>query len=138
VTAFFQRLSAVAPWATLALLLAMFAFVHGRLTLGSGVDVALPDAEASDAVAPAALVALALPAGDGGLLVFFDDARYSLDDDSGVQAFASRLSERAAADESGRLALLADKRVSAGDLMKLMGVARRCGIRNVQILEKRD
>ncbi|MCQ2388822.1 MAG: biopolymer transporter ExbD [Kiritimatiellae bacterium] len=137
-TAFFQRFAAAAPWLTLALLLAMFAFVHGRLALGSGVEVALPEAGTADAVAPASLVALALPAGDGSVLVFFDDARYSLGDAAGVQSFTRRLAERAAADESGRLALLADKRISAGDLMRLMDVARRCGVRHVQILEKGD
>ncbi len=142
--AFFQRFAAAAPWITLALLLAMFAFAHGRLALAPGVSIDLPSAAAADDFDPGASVALAMPArnaGDAsgeGLLVFFDDARYRMSDPVSAAAFARRLEAKAETTGSGRLTLLADRRLSVGDLTGLLDLARRSGVRSVQIVERRD
>ena len=50
----------------------------------------------------------------------------------------SRLSARASDARSGTLLLLADRRVPAGDLMKLMALARKAGLKHVQVAERRE
>lgn len=131
-----------APWIALALLLVEFAFVEGRLVAAPGLVLDLPAPVCGEAATPglAAIVVPVVREGAAGreTLVFFDDARYSLSDAAAVDAFRARLAARAQADRSGALLLLADGRVAAGDLMRLMGLARDAGVARVQIGERRE
>ena len=135
-------LTAAAPWVTLALLVATFALVEGRLAAASGVVFDLPKSAGGEAVAPG-LAAGVMPVVREGVagretIVFFDDARYSLADETSREAFRERLGERAAADTKGTLLLLADVRVPSGDLMKLAALAREAGVVHVEIAERRE
>lgn len=135
-------LTAAAPWITLALLLATFALVQGRLAAASGVVFDLPERAGDEAVVPG-MAAVVMPVVREGVagsetIVFFDDARYSFSDEASREALRERLGERAAADKSGELLVLADVRVPSGDLMRLAGLAREAGVVRVQIAERRE
>ena len=45
---------------------------------------------------------------------------------------------RQAASPDATMLVLADRRVSAGELMRLVGIARESGVRRVQIAERRE
>lgn len=137
-----KPLVAAAPWITLALILAMFALIGGRLVAAPGVLFDLPESVGRQ-TAPVGLAALVLPVAHGegiaaDTLVFFDDARYSLSDEMAVNALREQIDRRVREDASDTLLLLADKRVHAGDLMRIVGLARESGVRQVQIAEKRE
>jgi biopolymer transport protein ExbD len=134
-----KPLFAAVPWITLTLLLALFAFIGDRLPQVPGLVCDLPQHVAGQAVATG-LAALVLPGAKAGdeTLVFFDDARYSLSDDSSVSALKERLGARSLAEPSSTFLLLADKRVPAGDVLKLVGIARESGLSRVQIAERRE
>ncbi len=138
-----RPLLAAIPWITLCLLLALFALVDGRIAAAPGVSFELPDTFGPEAEQPG-LVAFAMPmqrqdvASGESTLVFFDDSRYMLADDSSEEALRSRLAECAAADSSGVLLLIADRRVQSGALMRIAGIARDAGVVHMQIAEKKE
>ena len=134
-----KPLFAAVPWVTLTLLLALFAFIGDRLPQVPGLVCDLPARVAGQAEATG-LAALVLPASGAGdeTLVFFDDARYSLSDKMSVDVLRDRLSVRAGAEPSRTFLLLADRRVPAGDIMRLVDLARGSGLTRVQIAERRE
>lgn len=127
---------AAVPWITVLLLVLMLHMVGGTLASSEGVLFDLPDAAGSDEGERASLVALVMPM-PHETLVFFDDGRYSLGDETSASLFGEHLSERAGRTEDKTLLVLADKRVAAGDLMKLSGIAKRSGVRRALFAEKR-
>ena len=139
-----KPLFAAVPWITLALLLVMFGIIGGTFTSAPGVVFDLPSPVGRQAAAPDATM-LVLPSANvveghaGGTLAFFDDARYVLDDLQSVALLREHLLAHVQ-DGTARatLLVLADRRVSAGELMKLVGIARESGIRQVQIAEERQ
>ena len=133
-----KPLFAAVPWITLTLLLALFAFIGDRLPQVPGIMCDLPQPVAGQAQATG-LAALVLPGASAGeeTLVFFDDARYSLSDESSVSTLKERLGARSLAEPSNTFLLLADRRVPAGDIMRLVGIARESGLSRVQIAERR-
>ncbi len=138
-----QPITVAAPWIMLALLLVEFSLIEGRLTASPGVIFNLPPPVCGETVAMPGLAAIVVPVAREGsdgreTLVFFDDARYSLSDESSVEALRARLSTRVQADASGTLLLLIDARVSSGDVMRLAGLAREAGVTHVQIGERRE
>ena len=125
---------AAAPWLTLILLLIMLHFTSGTLTSAKGVLFDLPapglsEGEATD------LVALAMMRSHE-TIVFFDDARYMLDDPASVRTFGDHLAQRISQRGQNTLLVLADRRVPGGTLMDLAAVARRSGARRVLFAEK--
>ena len=137
-----KPLTVAAPWIALALLFVEFTLIEGRLVAAPGLVLNLPAPVCGEAATPglAAIVVPVLREGVAGreTLVFFDDARYTLSDDASVDAFRERLAARAQADARGTLLLLADGRVTAGDLMRLMTLAREAGVAHVQVGERRE
>ena len=137
-----RPLSASAPWLSLALLVAIFGIVSRETTMSRGTVFDLPASAATDADDPG-LTAFVMPvprdAGGGEeTLVFFDDARFTPADSVSAANLQSRISARASDAHSGNLLVIADRRVPAGDLMKLMALARKAGLRHVQIAERRE
>ena len=140
--AWMRPFAASAPWLTLAILLALASLTSGRLAIAPGIVFDLPSSAAQDAEV-AKLVALVLPlaresGGGEETFVFFDDARFAISDPSSADSFRRSLEERIASDRSGTLQILADRRVSSGDIMGITALARAAGVRRVQIAEKRD
>ena len=137
-----KPLFAAVPWITLVLLLAMFSFLGDRLTAAPGVVFDLP-APVGRQTAAADMTMLALPSANvgesGGTLVFFDDARYVLDDPQSVALLREQLlSHVQEGSARATLLVLADRRVTSGDLLRLVGIARAAGVKHVQIAERRE
>ncbi|MBR6732823.1 MAG: hypothetical protein IKL96_00330 [Kiritimatiellae bacterium] len=134
--------TAAAPWISLALLMATFALADGRLTSSPGTVFGLPAPAAREGTEPG-LAAIMMPVAREGAagretMVFFDDARYSLDDDASREALRERIGARAAADATGTMLVLADARVPAGDMILFAGLAREAGVVYVEIAERRE
>ena len=134
--AWLRPLAAAVPWITVGFLLLMLHMVGGALSSARGVLFDLPDASGLEEGEPASLVALVLPM-PHETLVFFDDARYTTGDDVSSAAFGDHLADRVGKVERKTLLVLADRRVSTGELMKIAGIARRSGVERVLMAEKR-
>ena len=133
---------AAAPWITLVLLLVMFGLLGDTLTAAPGVVFDLPAPVGRQAVVPDATM-LVIPSSNAGAssgtLAFFDDARYVLGDPQSVALLREQLLTHVQNGSArATLLVLADRRVPAGELMKLVGIARESGVRYVQIAERRE
>ena len=128
---------AAVPWITVLLLLLMLHLVGGTLASSEGVLFDLPDGGGTVDGEPASLVALVMPM-PRETLVFFDDARYTMGDDVSFSAFGAHLADRAEKTERKTLLVLADRRVAAGELMKIAGLAKGSGLSRVLFAEKTD
>lgn len=133
---------AAAPWVTFALVLATMAFVGSRFTAAPGVVFDLPTAGIVESE-ESRLIALAMPVvresgGGEETLVVFDDARFTLSDHSSADSLRRALEEGVASDRGNVMLLLADRRIPAGDLMKLALIARSAGVRHVQIAARKE
>ena len=140
--AWFRYLSQLAPWVTILLIAVLFVFLQGALAPAPSLLFDLPSAGAADSAQPG-LVALLIPGdiegvGSDGTLIYFDDARYVMTDQASLDEFSNRLGERSAETKSGVLTLLSDRRVPAGDIMKVMSLAKAARLSHVQLAEKRD
>ena len=126
---------ASAPYLTVILLLVMFHLIGGTLTSAKGLLFDLPPGELADG-AHAGLVAVVMPMRHE-TVVIFDDSRYLIGDAASVSALAEQMASRTGKDESKTLLVLADRRVSGGDLMSLAGVAKKCGVERILFAEKK-
>ena len=140
--AWFRYLVQMAPWLTVLLIAAFFLILQSVMAPVPSPLFDLPEAGAADSVKPG-LVALLIPgdiegAETDGTLVYFDDARYVLSDPVSLEELSNRLGERAVETKSGVLTLLSDRRVPAGDVMKVMALAKARRLLHVQLAEKRD
>ena len=140
--AWFRYLVQMAPWLTVMLLMAQFVLLQGMLAPLPSLLFDLPDSAAANSAQPG-LVALLIPgdiegAETDGTLIYFDDARYVLSDPVSLEEFSGRLGDRAVESRCGVLTLLSDRRVPAGDIMKVMALAKARRLLHVQLAEKRD
>ncbi len=124
------------PWITVGVALLMMQLLSGTLTAAEGVLFDLPDSGLSEGDVTS-LVALVTPMKQE-TLVFFDDARYSLDDGGSSAAFAAQLADRAAKSDRKTLLVLADRRTTSADLMKIAALARMNGIRRILFANRRS
>lgn len=127
---------AAAPYITVVLLLLMMHVAGSAMTAAKGVLFDLPDAGLADGAATR-LVALMLPR-DHDTLVFFDDSRYVLGDETSLRTLGENLSARAERTKDKTLLVLADRRISGGDLMKFAAVARRNGVARILFAGKSE
>lgn len=136
--AWLQPFSTAVPWITVGVLLMMLFAVSGAFTAHEGVLFDLPEAGLGDGV-NTKLVALVMPMPKETrkTLVFFDDARFTVEDDVSLAAFAGQLSACAERSEVKALLVLADRRVSGGTLMRLAAVAKRSGVDRILFAEKK-
>jgi biopolymer transport protein ExbD len=124
-----------APWVTLGLLLIMFHLIGGTFTAAEGVLFDLPEGSLAEGETTT-LVALVLPL-QHQTSVFFDDARYTLEDPASVASLGDHLAQRAGRVESKTLLVLADRRIVCGELAKIASLARASGVRRVLFANKR-
>lgn len=120
---------AAAPWLTLLALVLMLHLLGGAMTMREGVLFDLPDTSIADGERTP-LVALLLPM-TRETLVFFDDARFVLGDGQSMETFREQLAERAAKLKINSLLVLADRRVTAGELMNFATVAKGAGVSRI-------
>ena len=140
--AWFRYLSQMAPWLTILLIAVLFVFLQGSLAPVPSLLFDLPEAGAADSAQPG-LVALLIPSDIEGAesdatLVYFDDARYVMSDRVSLEEFTNRLGEKVVETKCAVLTLLSDRRVPAGDIMKIMSLAKAARLHHVQLAEKRD
>lgn len=123
-----------APWLTILLLVLQLWFVGESLVTAKGVLVDLPEVnlDEGEVTGPVALIVPSLRE----TLVFFDDARYIMDDPNSMAAFAEHLSEYTSRLERKNLLVLADRRVAGGDLMAFAALSRKSGVKKVLFAEK--
>lgn len=124
----------LAPWLTVACLYLMLHLVSGTLTIEKGVLFDLPDGDLAEGKSTE-LVALIMPT-DRETLVFFDDSRYLMGDATSVSTLARHLSDRVLRAREKTLLVLADRRVTSGNLIKLAAIARRGGVKRILFAEK--
>lgn len=129
-----RAFAVLVPFMTVALLLMMLHFVGGALATAKGVLFELPEAGAGDAVATES-VAMLVPMRHE-TLVFFDDSRYVVGSEASMRTFGERLSERFSRSDNKTLLVLADRRISCGDLMAFAAQVRRNGVEKVLFAEK--
>jgi len=130
----FASFVAAVPWVTLLLLLVLLHAVGGTLTSSEGILFDLPESgltegEKTDLVA----LALVMP---NGTFVFFDDARYVLDDGASTISLGEHIGERVRQSGQTTLLVLADRAVGAGELMMLAAQARMNGVKRVLFANK--
>ena len=128
--------AAAVPWLTVGVLLLMLHFVGGTFTSAKGVLFDLPEAGLSDGEATD-LVALVMPM-PHETLVFFDDSRYMLGDAASVSSLRDHLSARVGKSANRTMLVLADRRVSGGELMKFAAIAREGGVSKVLFAERKS
>ena len=129
-----RPLAMMVPWLTVLLLLEMFHLIGGTLVSAQGVAFELPEGEAVDGEL-GELVALVTPSAKD-TLVFFDDARFSMSDRESLAAFGEQLAERAKKADRKSLVVLADRRVTGEELMRLAAVARWSGVPKILLSTK--
>lgn len=122
------------PWITVMLLFIMLYLVSGTLTTAKGIIFELPEGDQLDGSA-SPLVALVVPSARD-TLVFFDDARYSLNDRESVKAFGEHLASRVTKVDDPTLVVMADLRVTGGELSRLASVASVSGVKRMLMANK--
>lgn len=127
--AWMRPMVAVAPWVTLALIILMFHLIGGTFTLAKGVLFELQPTEYKDGEI-SKLTAMVIPV-SGETLIFFDDARFMLGDPSSVSSLSEHISEQVARTGAKSLLVLADRRVSGGEIMKFSDILRQSGVEKV-------
>ena len=110
-------------------------FVSGTLTVAEGTLFDLPDAVPTDAVGESP-VALMMPI-PRETLVFFDDTRYLMGEESSMRALGDQLENRFVRREQKSLLVLADRRVVGGELMRFAALAKASGVERILFAEKK-
>ena len=131
-----KPLAAAAPWLTAGLLFVMIWMTAGALTAAEGALFDLPRGDIGD-IADVTASALVRRTGKG-TLVFFDDTRFVFGDAAQDAALASLLAAKIANREHPVLLVLADRRVHAGDLMRLAEIAKGAGVEKTLFAERRE
>lgn len=129
-----RPLVAAAPYVTVGLLLLMLYMVGGTMTGAKGMLFDLPAGGVDDGE-QTRLVALVMPMRHE-TMVFFDDSRYVLGDAASVRALGENLAESVGRSETKTLLVLADRRVSGGDLMEFAALAKRSGVNRILFAAK--
>lgn len=130
-----RPIMAAIPCLTVGLLLLMFYFLDGALTSQEGVLFDLPECTVADGERPR-LTALVMPVGRE-TVVFFDETRYLLGDESSVRNLSDDLAACVERSEKKSVLLLADRRVPVSDLMNVMSVAKKSGADRVLVAGRR-
>lgn len=126
---------AAVPFLTLLVVLLHLFVLNKTLTVAEGVLFDLPDAMPTDVIDEAP-VALMMPV-SRETLVFFDDTRYIMSDAASLHALGEQLGRHFARSEKKSLIVLADRRVSNGEMMHFASLAKAHGVTHVFFAEKR-
>jgi len=127
----------MAPWLDVVLVLVFLVMLENRLVVHPGVVIEIPEAPFREGIS-SDLIAVVLSV-EGGAhrrreeIVFFDDDRYIMNNKKQMERLQRALLTHLRRSPESGLVLEADRRVPQGALMDLFEMARRVGIRNVNI-----
>jgi len=132
-----QGLISVAPWIDIVLLLMIFLFIDGKFVLQEGSVIELPQGAFVDGIRPDFMVVVSsVPSGRDGQrdeMVFFNDVPFMLERKARMadlqKAFGGIVNKHVDVD----LVVYADKHVKHGTVMNIMQIARRAGIKRVNM-----
>lgn len=143
-----RALSAAVPWITMLILFLTISKIDGTFFLDRGTLIDLPDGVGD--ISRCHAVAYVSHT-DEGVLVFFDDTRYVLNDPSQMDKFSRILFERVSYVPSSNYAedsdsessvptlfLLVDRRVTLEDQMYITRIARKSGVGRIMIAERKE
>ena len=131
-----RPIAAATPYLTVILLLLMMHLVGGTMTSYRGMLFDLPEGDRADGEV-SGLVALVMPV-QHETMVVFDDARYLLGDAASMRSFAEDLADSSERRAGKSLLILADRRVSTGQLMEVVSAAKRSGVSKVLLASKQE
>lgn len=128
------------PWINSLILIVLLFLYHDRIAISPGIVFDLPSAPLQEG-AHTGLTALMFAVTHESIareeaLVFFDDARYMVQDDDQMSTLSEQIRLRLKSSSSRDFLLLADKRVSHGDIMRFVTILRKAGVSKVNVAEK--
>lgn len=128
------------PWINMLILILLLFLYHQRLAISPGIVFDLPSAPLREG-SHTGLTALMFAVTHESMvqeeaLVFFDDARYMVQDDEQMASLAEQIRLRMKSSDDRDFLLLADKRVSHGDIMRFVTILRNAGVSKVNVAEK--
>ena len=128
------------PWINTLILIVLLFLYHQRIAISPGIVFDLPSAPLREG-SHTGLTALMFAVTHESMardeaLVFFDDARYMVQDDEQMSTLAEQIRLRMKNADSKDFLLLADKRVSHGDIMRFVTILRNTGVSKVNVAER--
>ena len=135
-----QGTVSAAPWVDIVLLFLVFLLIDGNFVLQQGAVIELEESEFVDGLRPGAMLVVTSvkTARKGGRdeMIFFDDVRFLVAQPDHMldleEAFRSAAKKRPEAD----LTIHADKHVEHGTVMKLLIMAKRAGMKRVNLASR--
>lgn len=126
----------ICSWLSVVFAMALVIVFGDTLSVAPGIEVELSGySAATGEVKDCNLVALLLHGG-GETLVFFDDARYTLNDPKSEAHFAGQLAERSQIADSKTMLVISDKDIAVGDIMHFAGIVCSAGITKLNFAQK--
>jgi len=130
-------LVSMAPWIDVVLVLVFLLMLENRLVVEPGVLIELPEAEFREGMG-SDLIAVVLSGEERSRrqreeIVLFEDERYVMSDAKQMERLQEALRSRLRGNPDAGLVLEADRRVRQGALVRLFEMARRAGIRTVNL-----
>ncbi|MFO7936153.1 MAG: hypothetical protein R6V06_00915 [Kiritimatiellia bacterium] len=139
----FLHISSGIPWIDALIIIVLLLAVDNRLTIVPGMIFNLPEAPLRSGAYNTynGLTAIMIPVvhnmtSRSETLVFFNDERFSMNDEDFAKRFSSRIQERIHVSSSHEMLLLADKNIPHGDVMRFVNVVREAGVNQVNVGEK--
>jgi len=130
-------LVSMAPWLDVVMILILLVLLENRLVVHPGVLVELPQAAFRDGLRSDLIaVVLSVESGPRGAreeIVFFHDERYVMTDEKQLERLQQAMRSRWRQNPESGLVIESDKKVPQGALITLFEMARRAGIRTVDV-----
>lgn len=136
----FQGFSGGIPWIDAIIIIVLLLSVNKQLTIVPGMVFELPAAPLRGGT-HSALTAVMVPvvqdlSSGSETLVFFDDERFSMNDEELLLRLATKVRNRIQASSNHDLLLLADKKIPHGDVIRFVNIVREAGVSRVNVAEK--
>ena len=139
----FKNISSGIPWIDSVIIIVLLLVVNNRLTIVPGMVFDLPRAPLRSGAHNTynGLTAVMIPVvhdvtSGGETLIFFDDERFSMEDEDFAERLSSKIRQRIHASSSHDLLLLADRNIPHGDVIRFVNVVREAGVNRVNVGEK--
>jgi len=123
-------------WIDAIIIVVLLLFVNNRLTITPGMVFDLPTAPLRGGTQATALTAVMIPVVHDvsvETLLFFDDERFSMNDETLEQRLAAKIRGRIQASSTHDLILLADKNIPHGDVLRIVNIVKEAGVHRVNV-----